>query len=144
MYAHVYVRTCTYLLPIRLLLLLSALTMSCAFPLHRLILIAEKDTVYEKFPTPLINRLEKHFVLTSSILEDWQEQVLKDFEEWIRDFSDTGYDMAEASFAVKPNHRSVIRGVVYFNKGYGIGTCGPSFLGRIVLAKTKLQGIILG
>lgn len=52
----------------------------------RLILIAEKDTVYEKFPTPLINRLEKHFVLTSSVLEDWQEKVLNEFEEWIEKF----------------------------------------------------------
>ena len=56
----------------------------------RLILIAEKDTVYERFPTPLINRLEKHFVLTSSVLEDWQEEVLNDFEDWIKAFSDTG------------------------------------------------------
>ena len=55
----------------------------------RLILIAEKDTVYERFPTPLINRLEKHFVLTSSVLEDWQKEVLNDFEDWIKAFSDT-------------------------------------------------------
>ena len=54
---------------------------------YRLILIAEKDTVYEKFPTPLINRLEKHFVLTSSILEDWQEETLEEFETWISNFS---------------------------------------------------------
>ena len=53
----------------------------------RLILIAEKDTVYDKFPTPLINRLEKHFILTSSILEDWQKEVLEDFEAWIDCFS---------------------------------------------------------
>ncbi len=58
----------------------------------RLILIAEKDTVYDKFPTPLINRLEKHFVLTSSILKDWQETVLMDFEDWITKFSDAGYN----------------------------------------------------
>ncbi len=57
-------------------------------PICRLILIAEKSTVYEKFPTPLINRLEKHFVLTSSILEDWQEGVLEEFEEWITKFSE--------------------------------------------------------
>ena len=53
----------------------------------RLILIAEKDTVYDYFPTPLINRMEKHFVLTSSILEDWQEKVLEEFERWIEKFS---------------------------------------------------------
>ena len=46
--------------------------------------------MYDKFPTPLINRLEKHFVLTSFILEDWQENVLRDVEEWIKKFSDTG------------------------------------------------------
>ncbi len=57
----------------------------------RLILIAEKDTVYEKFPTPLINRLEKHFVLTSSILEDWQREVLTIFERWIQHFAITRY-----------------------------------------------------
>lgn len=56
-----------------------------------MILIAEKDTVYDKFPTPLINRLEKHFVLTSSILKEWQEIVLRNFEDWISKFSDSGY-----------------------------------------------------
>ncbi len=53
----------------------------------RLILIAEKDTVYSKFPTPLINRLEKHFVLTSSILEKWQGDLLEIFTKWIFNFS---------------------------------------------------------
>lgn len=58
----------------------------------RLILIAEKKTVYVKFPTPLINRLEKHFVLTSSILEEWQGKVLHIFEEWISKFTTTRFD----------------------------------------------------
>ncbi len=58
----------------------------------RLILIAEKDTVYDHFPTPLINRMEKHFVLTSSILKGWQKSVLKLFEEWINRFSSSEYD----------------------------------------------------
>ena len=52
----------------------------------RLILIAEKATVYRKFPTPLINRMEKHFVLTSSILKEWQEKVLRRLENWLEDF----------------------------------------------------------
>ena len=59
--------------------------------IFRLILIAERDTVYEKFPTPLINRLEKHFVLTSSILKEWQLEVLGDFKEWITGFSKIRY-----------------------------------------------------
>ena len=54
-------------------------------------MIAEKNTVYQKFPTPLINRLEKHFVLTSSILEEWQEKVLEVLEKWIFDFSTTRF-----------------------------------------------------
>jgi len=53
----------------------------------RLILIAEEKTVYQKFPTPLINRMEKHFVLISSVLEKWQEEVLEDFEKWITQYS---------------------------------------------------------
>ena len=57
--------------------------------LFRLILIAEKDIVYKKFPTPLINRLEKHFVLTSTVLEEWQCKALEDFKKWIKDFSQT-------------------------------------------------------
>ena len=55
--------------------------------LFRLILIAEKGTVYEKFPTPLINRLEKHFVLTKTVLLDWQTDVLARLGEWIKKFS---------------------------------------------------------
>ena len=53
----------------------------------RLILIAEKDTVYEKFPIPLINRLEKHFVLTRTVLLSWQERVLDALVKWVQQFS---------------------------------------------------------
>ncbi len=42
--------------------------------------------MYEKFPTPLINRLEKHFVLTKTILLDWQNEILKNLEVWVDDF----------------------------------------------------------
>ena len=45
--------------------------------------------MYVKFPTPLINRFEKHFVLSSSVLEDWQEDILHDFEKWIFEFART-------------------------------------------------------
>ena len=61
----------------------------CSLPLPptRLIMIAEKNTVYEKFPTPLINRLEKHFVLTSSVLKEEQQDMLHHFQDWIKQFS---------------------------------------------------------
>ena len=53
----------------------------------RLVLIAEKKTVYEKFPIPLISRLEKHYVVTSSVFNDWQNDVLDKLTEWTRKFS---------------------------------------------------------
>ncbi|XP_019853235.1 PREDICTED: E3 ubiquitin-protein ligase RNF213-like [Amphimedon queenslandica] len=54
----------------------------------KLILIAEKATVYRKFPTPLINRLEKHFVLSETVLLEWQKEVLKNLIEWIDKFGE--------------------------------------------------------
>ena len=56
----------------------------------RLILIAEKDKVYEEFPTPLINRLEKHFVVTSTVLSVVQKELLKDLESWADDYACIG------------------------------------------------------
>ena len=44
--------------------------------------------MYEEFPTPLINRLEKHIVLYSSVLDEWQTEVLNVLEDWIKAFSD--------------------------------------------------------
>lgn len=50
-------------------------------------MIAEKATVYEKFPTPLINRLEKHFVLMSSILTTEEKSIMEHLQLWIQNFS---------------------------------------------------------
>lgn len=58
----------------------------------RLILIAEKRTVYSKFPIPLINRLKKHFVLTETILLKWQKEVYDKLMNWIKDFSEIRSD----------------------------------------------------
>ena len=55
-----------------------------------MILIAEKDKVYEEFPTPLINRLEKHFVVTSTVLTDAQKKLLKDLEAWAKEYACIG------------------------------------------------------
>ena len=54
---------------------------------YRLILIAERDKVYEEFPTPLINRLEKHFVVTATVLNEIQKQLLKDVENWVKKYA---------------------------------------------------------
>ncbi len=51
--------------------------------LLRLILIAEKVKVYEDFPTPLINRLEKHFITSNTVLKDWQKDVCSELQTWV-------------------------------------------------------------
>ncbi|KAK1806297.1 hypothetical protein P4O66_000172 [Electrophorus voltai] len=53
----------------------------------RLIVIEEKSTVYEQFPTPLLNRLEKHCLDFSSILPDHAKQMLAELEDWLDSFS---------------------------------------------------------
>ena len=50
-------------------------------------LIANKDKVYEEFPTPLINRLEKHFLVTSTMLSQKQEKLVNKIKSWVEDFS---------------------------------------------------------
>jgi len=52
-----------------------------------MILIAEKETVYRDFPTPLINRLEKHYVVTSTILTGAQKRVMERLVQWAEDFA---------------------------------------------------------
>ena len=52
-----------------------------------MILIAEKETVYKDFPTPLINRLEKHYVVTSTILTKSQKEIMSRLIKWAKDFT---------------------------------------------------------
>ena len=56
----------------------------------RLILIAEKDKVYKHFPTPLVNRMEKHFVSSKTVLNSSQRQLCELLEKWIEEI--TGSD----------------------------------------------------
>ena len=62
--------------------------MMMPFLSSRLILIADKDKVYDKFPIPLINRLEKHLVTTSTILWPDQQKALHILEEWVESFTE--------------------------------------------------------
>ncbi|XP_053396339.1 E3 ubiquitin-protein ligase rnf213-alpha-like isoform X2 [Mercenaria mercenaria] len=58
-------------------------------PVHknfRLIVVAEKQTVYKKFPIPLINRLEKHFLSINTMLSPEQQKVVKTLEDWAHRF----------------------------------------------------------
>jgi len=57
---------------------------------RRLIVVAEKKVVYEKFPIPLINRLEKHFLAMDTMLIEDQRQLTDDLQHWAEQFRDTG------------------------------------------------------
>ncbi|XP_028423038.1 E3 ubiquitin-protein ligase rnf213-beta isoform X2 [Perca flavescens] len=53
----------------------------------RLVVVEDQKKVYEHFPMPLINRLEKHRVDRSTDLEPWQHRVLHNLKEWVKEFS---------------------------------------------------------
>ncbi|XP_047614339.1 E3 ubiquitin-protein ligase RNF213 isoform X4 [Phacochoerus africanus] len=55
-------------------------------PDFRLIVIEEKDVVYQRFPIPLINRLEKHYLDIHTVLEGWQKAVMEDLKAWVEKF----------------------------------------------------------
>eukprot|EP00794_Sanderia_malayensis_P006458 gene6457-7190_t len=53
----------------------------------KLIVVAEKDTVYKSFPIPLINRLEKHFLVMSTMMNARQLNLADRLNTWALDFS---------------------------------------------------------
>ncbi|KAJ7339392.1 hypothetical protein OS493_005787 [Desmophyllum pertusum] len=54
----------------------------------KLIVIAEMDVVYNKFPIPLINRLEKHFLVTLTSLTPDQMELVEKLRTWANDFAE--------------------------------------------------------
>ncbi|XP_063403574.1 E3 ubiquitin-protein ligase rnf213-alpha-like [Mytilus trossulus] len=52
----------------------------------RLIIIAEKQIVYDKFPLPLINRLEKHFLSLKNMLTPAQLELADKLQAWAQHF----------------------------------------------------------
>lgn len=52
----------------------------------RLIVIEEKEVVYNQFPIPLINRLEKHYLDINSVLNDSQKETVNLLQEWVQRF----------------------------------------------------------
>ena len=53
----------------------------------KLIVVADTETVRKRFPTPLINRLEKHFLTMSTVLSDTGVYISKQLAEWANGFS---------------------------------------------------------
>ncbi|XP_068007364.1 E3 ubiquitin-protein ligase RNF213 isoform X3 [Melanerpes formicivorus] len=56
-------------------------------PKFRLIVIEEKDVVYKHFPIPLINRLEKHYLDVSTVLDKGQRETVKELKKWVQEFT---------------------------------------------------------
>nr|XP_034493275.1 E3 ubiquitin-protein ligase RNF213 [Marmota flaviventris] len=56
-------------------------------PDFRLIVVEEKNVVYEQFPVPLINRLEKHYLDLSSVLQGWQKSIVQELTRWAEQFA---------------------------------------------------------
>eukprot|EP00795_Rhopilema_esculentum_P010371 gene10371-19073_t len=63
----------------------------------KLIVVAEKSTVYDCFPIPLINRLEKHFLVISTCLSDRQIQLCEVISQWAADFSVINHERKQYS-----------------------------------------------
>ena len=55
-------------------------------PSFRLILIAHDQDVYEKFPIPLINRLEKHYLGMETMLSPMQTDLVNRLRTWTKSF----------------------------------------------------------
>ena len=53
----------------------------------RMILLAEENVVMETFSTPLINRLEKHQLVMSTMLDESQAYIVTQIEEWAEKFA---------------------------------------------------------
>ncbi|KAM6050451.1 E3 ubiquitin-protein ligase RNF213 isoform 2-T2 [Chlamydotis macqueenii] len=56
-------------------------------PKFRLIVIEEKDVVYKHFPIPLINRLEKHYLDISTVLDKGQRETVEMLKKWVHEFT---------------------------------------------------------
>ncbi|XP_077867268.1 E3 ubiquitin-protein ligase RNF213-like [Saccoglossus kowalevskii] len=53
----------------------------------RLIVVADKKVVFDRFPIPLINRLEKHYLSTATMLTRLQLQVVDKLDAWVQNFT---------------------------------------------------------
>ncbi|XP_066922902.1 E3 ubiquitin-protein ligase rnf213-alpha-like [Clytia hemisphaerica] len=53
----------------------------------KLIVMADKTNVYKTFPIPLINRLEKHFLVTATAMEPEQLKIERELTKWANHFA---------------------------------------------------------
>ncbi|KAL2092430.1 hypothetical protein ACEWY4_012228 [Coilia grayii] len=88
----------------------------------RLIVIEEKRTVYEQFPTPLLNRLEKHCLEISNILPPHAKEMQNELEHWIRTIITdvTDNQSQEVTDMTRKKHDTIV--------GYTEDTCASVLL----------------
>ena len=67
----------------------------------KLIVAADPDTVKKRFPLPLINRLEKHFISISNVLTEEGSQMSQQLAKWALDFSSLEHDKLKDSQKIK-------------------------------------------
>ena len=58
-------------------------------------MVAEKDDVYKRFPIPLINRLEKHFLVMSTSLKENEEMLVEELKRRADSFSNAKLELSE-------------------------------------------------
>ncbi|XP_028416584.1 E3 ubiquitin-protein ligase rnf213-alpha-like [Dendronephthya gigantea] len=68
----------------------------------KLIVVAEKDVVYRRFPIPLINRLEKHLLVMSTGLTKHQAVLVEKLQEWVEGFSEASPEFSCNKSLFKP------------------------------------------
>ena len=60
-------------------------------PEFKLIVIEEKEVVYDEYPIPLINRLEKHVFEMGSVLSSNEKTTIHQLKEWVNSCYEGGY-----------------------------------------------------
>lgn len=74
----------------------------------RLIIVSDKETVYDlkRFPIPLINRLEKHFLTSAIMLNPTQTRIAAQVANWVNAYCKSGID----AFRAKPKPSDIFIG----------------------------------
>ncbi|XP_077861744.1 E3 ubiquitin-protein ligase rnf213-alpha-like [Saccoglossus kowalevskii] len=83
----------------------------------RLIVVAEKDTALKKYPIPLMNRLEKHYLAMESVLSNKQNIQVEHHKQWLNNYVESGQPVSRFTrLHSKPSSFAVSEVVVGYNE----------------------------
>ncbi|XP_041073022.1 E3 ubiquitin-protein ligase rnf213-alpha-like isoform X2 [Carcharodon carcharias] len=99
----------------------------------RLIVVEDKDVVYKQFPIPLINRLEKHSLDMSTVLNLQQQSITKQLELWVKEFVSVKMSRDGAQGGLMLNPSEVII-------GFHADACASVVLQVLDTANLKSEG----